>query len=115
MTRVRIGLAVLAALLIAPTVTSAHNAGHLFLPDGTCLQIGSFKESPLVGQDRSPLDLAPETPNPPFDEYGASFVGHHQLTPVIFPGPCRGLPPVIMDSVVLPVWLASLPVWVASH
>ena len=70
-----------------PMVVTAHNVGHFNLPDGSCHQVGSAKEAPLVGQDRTQLDLAPETPNPPFDEYGASFVGHNGGTP-IFPGPC---------------------------
>ncbi|MBF4767102.1 hypothetical protein ISU10_04910 [Nocardioides agariphilus] len=38
---------------------------------------------------KSQLDLVPETPNPPFDEYGTSFVGYHGQTQ-IFPGPCPG-------------------------
>jgi hypothetical protein len=59
----------------------AHNAGHFFLPSGKCLEIGSFKESPHG------LDLVPETPNPPFDEYGASFAAFQGNTP-IFPGAC---------------------------
>ena len=57
------------AVVGIPAVVRAHNAGHIFLPDGTCLEIGSFREAPIVGQDRTQLDLVPETPNPPFDEY----------------------------------------------
>jgi hypothetical protein len=60
---------------------SAHNAGHIFLPTGKCLEIGSFKESP------NGLDLIPETPNPPFDEYGASFAAFQGNTPIL-PGAC---------------------------
>jgi hypothetical protein len=67
----------------------AHNAGHFFLPNGTCQQVGSFTDAPLVGADRTQLDLIPSTPNPPFDEYGASFASAQGSTP-IFPGPCPG-------------------------
>lgn len=80
--------AVLAVMLLAPMPAAAHNAGHIFLPSGECLNIGSFREAPLVGSDREQLDLVPQTPNPPFDEYGVSFVGFHGNTP-IFPGRCR--------------------------
>lgn len=75
----------LVAMMALPMVVTAHNAGHIFLPDGTCLLLGSFREAPLVGQDRTQLDLAPDTPNPPFDEFGVSFVGNDGRTP-IFPG-----------------------------
>jgi hypothetical protein len=87
MKRVIVVSVALVAVIALPMVASAHNAGHVFLPDGTCLLIGSFHDAPLVGPDRTQLDLAPETPNPPFDEIGVSFVGHNGGTP-IFPGPC---------------------------
>lgn len=80
--------AVGAVALFGVAPVGAHNAGHLFLPNGTCQNIGSFRDAPLVGHDRNQLDLVPETPNPPFDEYGASFVGYHGKTPIL-PGPCR--------------------------
>jgi hypothetical protein len=51
------------------------------LPDGTCHQVGSFKHHPRG------LDLIPETPSPPFDEYGASFAAFRGATPLL-PGPC---------------------------
>jgi hypothetical protein len=76
------------ALMAAPAAVSAHNAGHLYLPDGSCKELGSFKDAPLVGPDQQQLDLVPQTPNPPFDEYGVSFVGYWGRTP-IYPGPCR--------------------------
>jgi hypothetical protein len=70
---------VAAALAVSPAV--AHNAGHVVLPSGECLEIGSFKESP------GDLDLIPESPDPPFDEYGASFAASQGNTPIL-PGPC---------------------------
>lgn len=67
---------------------SAHNAGHLTLPSGECLEVGSFRDAPLVGPDKVQLDLVPETSNPPFDEFGVSYVGFEGRTPIA-PGPCR--------------------------
>ena len=72
-----VGCAVTAASVLGAAPAAAHNAGHIFLPSGACLEIGSFKESP------GDLDLIPETPDPPFDEYGASFAGTQGRTPII--------------------------------
>jgi hypothetical protein len=88
----RIWIGFVVGVFALPAICYAHNSGHIFRPDGTCLEIGSFREAPLVGKDRSQLDLVPETPNPPRDEYGVSFVGYQSLfggllTPII-PGPC---------------------------
>lgn len=85
------------AVMALPMVATAHNAGHIFLPDGTCQLVGSFHSAPLVGKDRTQLDLAPETPNPPFDEIGVSFVGHNGGTP-IFPGGSCALGPLQGDG-----------------
>ena len=79
----------LSALILAPVVANAHNAGHLFLPDGSCVELGSFKEAPLVGPDNEQLDLIPTTRQ---DEYGVSFVGVAGDN-LIFPGPCPAPPP----------------------
>ena len=81
------------AVIAMPFVATAHNAGHLSLPDGTCLEVGSFHDAPLVGKDRTQLDLVPQTANPPRDEYGVSFVGFWGRTP-ISPGPCPVVPAV---------------------
>ena len=77
------------ALLLLAGSAQAHNAGHFLLPDGTCHAIGSLKDAPLVGADRTQLDLIPETPTVPFDEYGASFAAFQGATPVL-PGGCPG-------------------------
>ena len=84
MNRIVLILAAAFALVAVPVVTLAHNAGHIFLEDGTCVNLGSGKHGPEVGKDREPLDLVPETPR---DEYGVSFVGKTKDTP-IFPGEC---------------------------
>jgi hypothetical protein len=64
----------------------AHNAGHVVLPDGSCLEIGSFK-SVLLGPDKTTeLDLIPSTPAP-HDEIGTSFAAFQGSTPIL-PGPC---------------------------
>ena len=89
----KVWITFLIGVLAAPVVANAHNLGHIFLPDGTCQEMGSGKDGPLVGQDRTKLDLVPETPNPPRDEYGTSFVGFWGQTP-IFPGRC----PIVTGS-----------------
>ena len=80
-----VGLTAL-ALIVVPAGAAAHNVGHITLPGGQCLAIGSGREAPLVGQDRTQLDLVPQTPLPR-DEYGVSFVGFGRNTPIL-PGPC---------------------------
>lgn len=82
-----LGTALSAGSFALAGAAEAHNAGHFFLPSGECHEIGSFRDAPLVGADRLQLDLVPETSNPPFDEYGASFVGFEGNTP-IHPGGC---------------------------
>ena len=87
-TTLRRGLAAIALALVAVLVSAlpagAHNAGHFFLPDGTCQQVGSFLPAPLVGRDKSQLDLIPATPQ---DEYGTSFAAFQGNTPLL-PGGC---------------------------
>ena len=82
------GLAALGAAAVAALVAAlpagAHNAGHFFLPDGTCHDVGSFLPAPLVGPEKTPLDLMPATPQ---DEYGASFAAFRGDTPLL-PGGC---------------------------
>jgi hypothetical protein len=80
--------AILAVALIAALAgalpAGAHNAGHVFLPDGTCHEVGSFLPAPLVGSEKVALDLIPATPQ---DEYGASFAAFQGDTPLL-PGGC---------------------------
>jgi len=85
--RSKVWIAALVSVLALPAVAAAHNVGHIFLPDGSCLEIGSVKEAPLVGKDGTQLDLVPGTANPPRDEYGTSFVGYWGNTPIL-PGRC---------------------------
>ena len=82
-----VAVACAAATVAVPA--EAHNAGHFFLPDGSCHEIGSFKPAPLVGQDKTQLDLIPATPTIPFDEYGASYAAFQGATPIL-PGGCPG-------------------------
>jgi hypothetical protein len=53
-----VGALVGATMLVAGPA-GAHNAGHHILPDGTCRNVGSFREAPLVGPDRVPLEPGP--------------------------------------------------------
>ena len=91
MKRVFVAFAVALSVIVLPMVATAHNVGHFTL-NGSCHQIGSAKEAPLVGPDRTQLDLVPQTANPPRDEYGTSFVGFEGNTPIL-PGPCPAPPP----------------------
>jgi hypothetical protein len=84
MKRLLLAFAGLVGVVFIPVVAHAHNAGHLFLPDGRCMQVGSFKEAPIVGPDGEQLDLVVVTLQ---DEFGVSFVGVIRDTP-IFPGRC---------------------------
>ena len=83
----KVWITVFVSVFALPVVAAAHNVGHVFLPDGECLEVGSVKEAPLVGKDRTQLDLVPGTANPPRDEYGTSFVGYWGNTPIL-PGRC---------------------------
>lgn len=79
---------VASVLVVAMTQpVAAHNAGHIVLPSGLCLEIGSFKEVWPGPDKNAPLDLIPETPYPPFDEIGTSFAAWQGETPIL-PGPC---------------------------
>lgn len=100
----------LAAALALPIAAVAHNAGHFSLPDGSCLEIGSFRDAPLVGADRTPLDLVPETPNPPRDEYGVSFVGFWGNTP-ISPGAC---PAQLSSAIDIPAGTNETDLWASQ-
>jgi hypothetical protein len=85
--RSKVWIGVLFSVFALPAIAAAHNVGHVFLPDGACLEVGSVKEAPLVGPDGTQLDLVPGTANPPRDEYGTSFVGYWGNTPIL-PGRC---------------------------
>jgi hypothetical protein len=76
--------ALAAVSLVGVLPAQAHNAGHMILPDGTCQEVGSFRAAPLVGTDKTALDLMPATPQ---DEYGASFAAFRGETPLL-PGGC---------------------------
>jgi hypothetical protein len=86
-------LALLAAALVAAfggaSSASAHNAGHIVLPDGSCLEVGSNKEAPIVAAPApgdlvtGQLDLIPG----PRDQYGARFAANQGNTPIL-PGNC---------------------------
>jgi hypothetical protein len=84
----------LAALALAAGPVEAHNAAHIILRDGTCLEVGSFKEAPIVGAgnpNHSPgsnnqpgqLDLIPGNG----DQYGARYAAD-QGNSRLLPGPC---------------------------
>jgi hypothetical protein len=88
----RFALALLMALLATLTAVSgvsAHNSGHIILPDGQCLNVGSLEEAPVVG-DGNPhqlpngqLDLIPGSG----DQYGTRFAAE-QGSSAVLPGEC---------------------------
>lgn len=77
------------AILMAVSVASAHNSGHIILPDGQCRNVGSLKEAPLVGfgnphqLSSGQLDLIPGSG----DQYGARFAADKGKSAVL-PGEC---------------------------
>jgi hypothetical protein len=89
-------LALFAAALVAAVGASSaqgHNAGHIFI-DGRCLEVGSSKEAPLVGQGATQnalgqLDLIydPKEGVDVTDQYGARWAAIRGQTPIL-PGNC---------------------------
>jgi hypothetical protein len=75
--------ATIATVILLPAGALGHNAGHIILPSGECLDVGSNKEAPLVGQDKTQLDLIPG----PGDQYGARYAAVQGNTPIL-PGNC---------------------------
>lgn len=72
---------------------AAHNAAHFYLPGGTCIDVGSDNEAPIVGAgnpNQSPgsnnlpgqLDLIPGNG----DQYGARYAADY--SPTLLPGNC---------------------------
>ena len=83
----------LAALALGAGPAGAHNAAHFYLPDGTCHEVGSNKDAPIVGAgnpNQSPgsnnqpgqLDLIPGNG----DQYGARWAAEN--SPRLLPGNC---------------------------
>ena len=68
--------AAVGATLLFPLAASAHNAGHIILPSGKCLNVGAGNtvELPVQAQANTnaagELDLIPGTAG---DEFGARF------------------------------------------
>lgn len=92
-TTLAVAISTLAAIWLAPGLAAAHNAAHFFLPDGTCHEVGSNRDAPIVGAgnpNQSPgsnnlpgqLDLIPGNG----DQYGARFAAEH--SPRLLPGNC---------------------------
>ena len=87
-------LPVLVAAFWGATVASAHNAAHFYLPDGTCHEVGSAKEAPIVGAGNphqtadGQLDLLfdPKNGVDTTDQYGARWAAEN--SPRLLPGDC---------------------------
>ena len=82
-------VAVVAVAAVGASSASAHTAGHIIFPDGRCLEVGSNKEAPVVGEPApgdlatGQLDLIPGSG----DQYGARFAANQGNTPIL-PGNC---------------------------
>jgi hypothetical protein len=86
-------IGVLASIAVPAGLATAHNAAHLIRPDGTCLDVGSNRDAPIVGAgnpNQSPgsnnqpgqLDLIPGNG----DQYGARYAAEHSRR--LLPGNC---------------------------
>ena len=80
-------------LTVPVGIAGAHNAAHLFLPDGSCHDVGSNKDAPIVGAGNP--NQSPGSNNPPGqldlipgngDQYGARWAAERSLT--LLPGNC---------------------------
>lgn len=80
----------LSAGAILPLPASAHNAGHIVLPSGECLNVGGnntvkLPESAAANTNAAgELDLIPGTPG---DEFGARFAAE-QGNSAVLPRSC---------------------------
>ncbi len=80
----------LSATTILPGSVSAHNLGHIILPSGECVTVGSEKSVVLpdsaqaYANARGERDLIPETPR---DEIGARFAAE-QGNSAVLPAGC---------------------------
>ena len=87
--------AALASQLLILSTASAHNAGHVILPSGECMNVGSLKEAPYVPaanpnrSDNGQLDLFadPKNGTDTTDQYGARYAADQGNTPIL-PGEC---------------------------
>jgi hypothetical protein len=86
----------IASSLLLTGIASAHNAGHIILPDGTCLEVGSIKESPKVSESNPHRILIISDGGPEWhldlidgsgDQYGARYAAEQGNTPIL-PGEC---------------------------
>jgi hypothetical protein len=64
-------VALVLSLVIATTVVLAHNAGHIHLSDGTCVDVGS-------GKHNTHVDLIAG----PGDQYGTRYAAEQGNTPI---------------------------------
>jgi hypothetical protein len=79
--------ATVCALAASAPAALAHNAGHVILSDGTCVDVGSGRDAPYVSPnnpnlntttDPGRLDLEPGSG----DQYGARFAADQGQTPI---------------------------------
>ena len=81
----------LATAALFPIPASAHNAGHVNLPSGECLNVGSNKSVLLPGSAQAHTNAAGERdliPGTSGDEIGARFAAEQGNSRVL-PRPCQ--------------------------
>ncbi len=81
MKRVAVGIGVAAAIglqMLAAGVALAHNAGHIRLPSGECMNVGGGNSARNEEQDKYP-----DTPFPEKDEFGARWAADKGNTPIM--------------------------------
>jgi hypothetical protein len=74
MKHLMIALVVAATLVLSGSVALAHNAGHIHLPNGECVDVGSGKHA----HNPEEQDKIPG----PGDQYGARWAAEQGNTPI---------------------------------
>lgn len=80
----------ISAAALFPAAASAHNAGHIFLPSGECVEVGGGNSVTLPDAAGAYTNAAGERdliPGTPGDEIGARFAAE-QGTSRVLPRPC---------------------------
>ena len=83
-TTLAVAISALAAAWLPQGPAGAHNVAHFFLPDGSCHEVGSNRDAPIVGagnpnqvpgseQRAGQLDLIPGNG----DQYGARYAARN--------------------------------------
>ena len=64
-TSLAVAISALAVVWLPHGLASAHNSGHIIKPDGTCVNVGSSRDAPIVGAGNPNVNRDPNTTNLP--------------------------------------------------